>query len=336
MKITRIVYFLFALLLLVSCKNDAPKNGTTNTNTAKGKFCENLPELSRDSAFGYIEKQLSFGPRTPGSEAHAECADWMVSKFKEYGVPVKVQSFEATVYTGQTYTGKNIIASVNPEQRKRLLFCAHWDSRPFSDYDPDPSRRELAVPAANDGASGVAVLMEIARVFANADIPIGVDIILFDLEDHGNANPKAKNTQTTWCLGSQHWSKNRHEPAYHAEFGILLDMVGAKGAHFSKELYSKEKAGIYVDKVWDLAHLLGYNDLFFNEDGRHITDDHLFVNQTGIQTLDIIHQDPDTETGFFEHWHTSTDNIDNIDKRTLGAVGNVLLNVLCLEASDDF
>jgi len=333
MKRSYLLCLLVLLGSLASCKKDPSEDGSPSESRSATKYCKGMPEFQRDSAYAYVEKQVSFGPRVPGTEAHAQCADWMRRTLVRHGAEVKVQSFLAEVYTGEKFTGKNIIGAIKPRERDRILLCAHWDSRPFSDHDPDPSKHDQPVIAANDGASGVGVLLELARVFAQSDIPIGVDIILFDLEDYGDADG---NDATTWGLGSQHWSRTRHEPGYRAEYGILLDMVGAKGAVFPKELFSQRYAGKQLDNVWNIAHLLGYNDLFSMEDGGAVTDDHYFINTiAGIPTIDIIHLDKNsTNKTFFSHWHTTTDDMSHIDKRTLGAVGDVLMNVLCREAAE--
>ncbi len=177
---------------------------------------------------------------------------------------------------------------------------------------------------ANDGASGVVVLLEIARVIKNdTALNVGVDIILFDGEDGG----QAQGQPTTWCLGSQHWSKNKHAPNYSAYFGILLDMVGGKNAQFAREGYSMGYAPSVVDKVWNAASRIGFSHYFINTRTGLITDDHQFVNEIGkIPMIDVISYDPDTDFGDFHH--TRKDNMEIISKETLQAVGQTLLNVV--------
>ncbi len=338
MKYRSIVLFGLIIILATACKKDTTSSSgqSSSSSNKTSEFCANLPDFSRDSAYLFIEKQLAFGPRVPGSKAHEQCANWMIRKLKSYGHEVKLQKFDAKVYTGQTYTGKNIIAVINPDQRKRIMLSAHWDSRPFSDAEDDESLHDVGVPAANDGASGVAVLLEIARLMEKTDMPIGVDIVLFDLEDHGDSESQTRESVLTWALGSQYWAQNRHEPGYRPEFGILLDMVGAKDARFPKEGVSRQYASDIVDKVWNVAKLLGYNDLFVDEDGPSVTDDHGPVNRAGIKMIDIIHLNQSGDSIFFPHWHKTTDDMDQIDRRTLGAVGTVVMNVLCRSAGDSF
>ncbi|KRO61924.1 MAG: hypothetical protein ABR80_03050 [Cryomorphaceae bacterium BACL11 MAG-121015-bin20] len=174
------------------------------------------------------------------------------------------------------------------------------------------------------------MLLELARQFSIKNPTIGVDIILFDAEDYGQPeDSKFPIMQDSWCLGSQYWSKNPHKPNYYARYGILLDMVGAKNATFRKEEISSYYAPNILEKVWRKANQLGYGNHFVFENAKQIVDDHLYVNQiTGIPTIDIIEYDPATESNFNKHWHTHKDDMDNIDKNTLNAVGQTLLEVI--------
>ncbi|MCS6832912.1 MAG: M28 family peptidase [Flammeovirgaceae bacterium] len=304
----------------------------------KKKEFVNAPSFNADSAYYYIEKQLSFGPRVPNTKSHQKCGDYLIStlqSFREGTKPMEVfvQAFEAEAYDKTVLKARNIIASFYPQKRKRILLAAHWDTRPFSDQDEE-KHHFSPIMGANDGASGVAVLLEIARVMSSSpdSLQVGVDIILFDVEDYGApefeevTNPSSS---TSFCLGSQHWAREPHKERYHAYFGILLDMVGAKNARFTWEGYSREIAPSVLKKVWDMAHLLGYGEFFLYQKTAHITDDHVFVNKyTNIPMIDIIHYDTLGGHPFFEHWHTQKDNIDIIDKNTLKAVGQTLLHVL--------
>jgi len=211
------------------------------------------------------------------------------------------------------------------------LLCAHWDSRPYADHDPNPALRNKPVEGANDGASGVGVLMEIARQIHLEAPTIGIDIILFDAEDYGPHQDNQSGTSGTewWGLGSQYWSKNPHKKGYFARYGILLDMVGASGAVFPMEGISMQYAREILKKVWNTANRIGYSAWFVYEPGQMITDDHYFINTiANIPTIDIIHLDKNTETGFYPYWHTTKDNLAAIDKNTLMVVGQTVLTVI--------
>jgi len=286
------------------------------------------PNFDPDSAFYFVKAQTDFGPRVPNTEAHRKCALFLQNKLAQYCDKVIVQPFTAHTFDGTKIDGKNIIGSFFPEKQRRVLLAAHWDSRPFADNDPDPANWDKPIDGANDGASGVGVLLEIARQLKEKNPEIGVDIIFFDAEDWGM--PSGQNeTGNWWCLGSQHWSRNPHVANYKADFGILLDMVGAPNAKFLQEGISRHYASRIVSKVWAKAYQLGHKDYFLNFAGNPITDDHLYVNKIAkIPMINIIHQDHTTGTGFVSTWHTLQDNISNIDKTTLYVVGSTVLGVV--------
>ncbi len=294
-----------------------------------------VPKFDKDSAYSFIEKQVAFGPRVPNTPEHQAAKAWLVDQLKGFGAAVIEQDFQAEAYTGTMLNGTNIIGQYNPSAKKRVLLAAHWDSRHVTDHDEDENRRNEPVMGADDGASGVGVLLEIARQLQVNPIEMGVDIIFFDLEDYGDGGANAKHT--TWCLGSQHWSRNFHKPNYKAKYGILLDMVGGKNARFAKEQVSVAFAPHVVNKVWKLAQSMGYGNFFVNDNGRQLTDDHLFVNQIAkIPMIDIINLPLGSETGFMPHWHTTHDDMEGIDKRTLKAVGQVVLASVYREANGEF
>lgn len=321
------IYLLFACVLIYSCTND---NNTAKTEIKKETKTIDVPNFNSDSAYNYVAKQVEFGPRVPNTKEHNECATYLVAKLKEFGAEVIEQDFVATAFDGTKLKSKNIIGQFQADRQRRIMLCAHWDSRPFADFDNDYSLRNKPILGANDGASGVGVLLEIARLIGQKNTSVGVDIIFFDAEDYGQ--PEFKNMEyqeDTWCLGSQYWSKNMHKQNYYAQFGILLDMVGAKNAMFTKEGTSMYFAPGIVEKVWNTASKIGYSDYFLFQKTNQITDDHLYINQiAGIQCIDIIQHDPTTKSGFGSYWHTQSDNMDVIDKNTLKAVGQTLLEVI--------
>ncbi len=291
------------------------------------------PDFNADSAYYYIQRQVDFGPRVPNTPEHKACAQWLANKMDSLGAEVIVQEGQVTAFDNTTLNIKNIIAQFQPENNNRILLFAHWDTRPFADHDPDPSKRNQPIDGANDGGSGVGVLIEIARHLKDNPTYPGVDIIFFDAEDYGTPDHlDIEYKADTWCLGSQFWGKNPHKKNYYARYGILLDMVGAEGAQFYQERGSLDMAPKLVDYIWETASHLGYGDYFIFQKGGYITDDHLYVNRhTGIQAVNIIEYDPGTNTSFGSYWHTHDDNMSNIDRNTLKAVGQTVMEVIYSE-----
>ena len=294
------------------------------------------PVFCADSAYLYCEQQCNFGPRTMNSEAHEACGKWIAEKFASFGLAVSTQKADLKGYDGTILKSTNIIASFKPEVANRILLCAHWDSRPWADNDPDEANHKKPVMAANDGASGVAVMLEVARLLPDS-LGIGVDFICFDAEDWGIPQwSDAADDGNSWALGAQYWAAHPHKQGYKANFGILLDMVGGQGAMFYQEGMSVQYARSIVDKVWRAAQVVGFGSLFPTQTGGHITDDHIPVNQIAkIPTIDIIPHYPNCEqSNFGPTWHTVNDDMAHIDKNTLQAVGQTLIQVLF--SSDEF
>ena len=286
-----------------------------------------VPTFCADSAYSYAAAQLAFGNRTPGSKAWRQCADYLAAQMGRWCDTVIVQDFKATLWDGSSVPGKNIIASLRPNEQQRILLAAHWDSRMWADHDPDESRNHEPVPGANDGASGVAALMEMARIMSAMPPNVGVDFIFFDVEDQGQPEWSETYEDDTWCKGSQYWAKNRHVPYYSAVYGVLFDMVGTAAPRFTKEQVSRFYAPGLTDKLWRTAAALGYSDIFVNQQSDAILDDHLYVNQmAGIPMTDIV-QNSGT-TSFFPHWHTTTDNLDNLDATSMGIVASVTMTTI--------
>ena len=318
---------LIALLciLLFSCKEEPSKK--QETKVVEKKF----PIFNEDSSYAFIVDQVKFGPRVPGTSAHSKCADYLVSKLKNYGANVFIQEGKVKTFDGKSFNLKNIIASINPTSTERILLAAHWDTRPFSDQDAvDQSK---PIDGANDGASGVAVLLEIARQIQKNNLNKGIDIIFFDVEDYGQPeNSPFPVMQDSYCLGSQYWAKNPPSANYNPRYGILLDMVGGENVQFTQEEVSRMYASHVLEKVWKVASESGYSSYFLYEHSAAIIDDHYYVNSIkNIPMIDIIHKDPSSASGFWKHWHTKQDRLENIDKKSLKAVGQVVLNVLYTE-----
>jgi Zn-dependent M28 family amino/carboxypeptidase len=323
------IFCLFFILILQSCtenesKPSVEKHGVENS-SLQSPAADATPVFSEDSAYTYVKKQVDFGPRTPNSFAHDACEDYLVAVLESFNWKVKTQKGEQVAHDGVNLKFSNIIASINPESKKRILLTAHWDTRPWADNDADESEHSEPIDGANDGASGVGVLLEIARVLKGEDLSIGVDIVLFDIEDYGISS-----SAESFCYGSQYWAKNSTYKGVLPYFGINLDMVGDKKACFSYEGYSNQYARHVLDKVWGSAHALGYERMFLRDITYPVTDDHLYVNQAGIPCIDLIHRDK-VSGRFPESWHTHDDTMDNIYKPTLKAVGQTVLRVLYLE-----
>ncbi len=310
--------FIFLNLGFISCRADHP-----NLNfTEQGR---SVPAFAVDSAYSFIEKQVDLGPRTPNSEAHKLAEKFIKEKLQDYAGErnVFVQKFTEVVY-GDTLNLSNILASFGTRFNDRIVLAAHWDSRPRSEKDPE--NPELPVPGADDGGSGVGVLLELARIFSENPPPVGVDIVLFDGEDYGKTSDLEY-----YFLGSREWGNNPPVPGYSPRFGILLDMVGGKNARFPKEGYSMNYAPSLVNEVWEIARQKGYGNLFSEEEGGPVSDDHVVVQRlTGIPMINIIHYTTgeDGKVIFPEYWHTQNDNMDIISKETLKAVGDVLLELI--------
>lgn len=325
----KLIFTTFIILIIstVGCdKKSTSKQQDTDTSSKATTMV--APAFDADSAFAFVKAQTDFGPRTPGSDAHKACATWLSDKLGSYCDTVILQSFTGKTYDGKSWESVNIIGEIAPEKTQRILLAAHWDSRPFADHDPNPENHDKPIDGANDGASGVGVLLEIARQLHLQQPEVGVDIIFFDLEDYGT--PQSVDLPGDWwCLGAQHWARNPHRAGYKAEFGILLDMVGASNAIFRHEAFSYNYAQPYLAKIWGTAYQLGYNNYFRNESANPITDDHLYVNTIArIPMVNIVHQDNSTGTGFTHTWHTMNDNIDHIDPQTLKVVGTTVLAVI--------
>ncbi|OJW66624.1 MAG: peptidase [Candidatus Amoebophilus sp. 36-38] len=291
-----------------------------------------LPYFNADSAYYFIQQQINFGPRVPNTEAHQHCKKFLKKQLQAYGAQVHMQEFQALSFENKTLQLCNIIASFNVHSKSRILLAAHWDTRPFADKDTNSQERPIL--GANDGASGVGILLEIARMINEMPLTnIGIDIIFFDGEDYGPTE-ECKNNFTNpalfWCLGSQYWSKHPHQPNYTAQYGILVDMVGNGKATFYQEAWSMLYSPKHVMRVWNIAQELGYGNYFISQpSGYHILDDHYFVNKYAhIPMINIIDHTTASQNCFGFYHHTHADNLDLISKETLQAVGQTVLQAI--------
>ncbi len=317
------------LLAFYGCQQPEAEQAST---TAPEKAALPVPKFQQDSAYAYVARQVDFGPRVVNTPAHKAARQWLSQQLKSFGAQVMEQDFTATAYTGEKLEATNIIARFSPEKTDRILLCAHWDSRHISDSELHTGDPLQPVDGADDGGSGVGVLLEVARQMGQALPDIGVDIVLLDAEDYGEAQ---SDNVDSWGLGAQHYARNL--PPKKARYGILLDMVGAKNARFTVEEVSEYYAPELRKKVWRLAKQMGYGNYFVEDKTSAVTDDHFFINRiANIPTIDIINRPADTPTGFGAHWHTDKDNMDIIDKQTLKAVGQLVLAIVYREAAGTF
>lgn len=321
---------LFLSIVVFSCK-DQPSTNTESSETTEEQSIISKPVFNADSAYAYIQTQVDFGPRVPGTAAQRKAATWMQQRLADFCDTVYVQDVKVRAGNGSMLPCINLIGSIHPTAGKRILLLAHWDSRPWADRDVKDTDKPIV--AADDGGSGVGVLLELARQIKSQPIPadLGIDIFFTDVEDYG----KTEWGDDSYALGTQYWAKNPHVPGYTASFGILLDMVGARDARFPLEGISTKFAGNIQQNIWKAAGRAGYSSYFPFTAGGYITDDHAYINElTRIPTVDIINLSTNTESPFAPHWHTHNDNMSIIDKATLKAVGETLLQVIYELAHD--
>ena len=334
---TFIPLLLLLIVAIVACSNNSSKSAADNDSEGDAtKATVQVPQFSADSAYQYIQTQADFGPRVPNTAAHKACGEFLAKKLEEFGAKVYNQHADLVAYDNTILKARNVIGAYNPESKRRVLLCAHWDSRPWADNDPDSTNWRKPVMGANDGASGVAVMLEIARQLQadkKLNPNIGVDFVCFDTEDWGTPQwADVQDDGDTWALGAQYWSENKPE-GYNPRFGILLDMVGGQGAKFYREGMSMQYAGGIVKKVWAAARQAGFGSYFPKSDGGMITDDHIPVNEKAkIPTVDVIAYYPDCQqSSFGPTWHTVSDDMAHLDKNVLKAVGQTVIQVLYTE-----
>ncbi len=336
-----IIILLVAIGTFVACSilGKTHLSGGNSSGTTEGDPSAPRYVFDADSAYSYCAAQCSFGPRTMNTAAHEACGEWIKEQFAAFGLTVESQRATLRGYDDTPLKAENIIARLNPQAAKRLLLCAHWDSRPWADNDANPDNHHTPVMAANDGASGVAVLLELARMLTadSVGVAIGVDFVCFDAEDYGTpqwAEESETSGTDTWALGSQHWARtfaaDDNSDAAQYEYGILVDMVGGEGARFYEEGLSQRYAPQIVKRVWQAARTAGYASFFPTVCGAYVTDDHVYVNEwAGIKCVDIIAHYPSCpQSSFGPTWHTVDDTMEHISLATLQAVGQTIATLL--------
>jgi len=272
-------------------------------------------------AFAYLEKQVSMGTREPGSPGHQVCLDFLEAETRKFAESVRLQSFQwHDSKINRSYTLTNVIASFNPEAKKRIFFAAHWDTRPRADYEPKENRHK-PILGANDGASGVAVLLEMANQLKLDPPSIGVDLIFFDGEDYGEEGHLEE-----YFIGSRYFGKNSKD--YHPEYGVLLDMIGDANLNIPKEGFSYKNLPHIVDKVWGIAQDLGYTE-FEDRVGHYVHDDHTALMEYGIPCINVIDFEYPDRT--HRYWHTLQDTPDKCSPQSLETVGRVMMELIYSE-----
>lgn len=319
-----ILYFIFNILL-TAC------TGSTSRGTGADTIVlAPAPAFVADSAMAYVSAQCAFGPRVPGTEPHRLCGDWIAARFSSFGAEVSELTTTVQGFDGNDLPCRNIQARLNPEAVDRILITAHWDSRAWADNDPDDALHHTPVTAANDGASGVAVMLELARVISQNGLSYGIDFVCFDVEDQGTPEWADNDSdEDFWCLGSRYWAEQAFAVGYQARFAVNLDMVGGRGSRFAMEGFSRRYASTLTDLVWHLAQQLGFAEYFPLREGGYVTDDHLPVNTIAhIPAIDIIPHVDGARSSFGHTWHTTADTPENIDPAVMHAVGQTLLQLI--------
>ncbi len=322
MKIYNIALLL--LTLITSSCNAGSKNSKADNLSVQQSIA--MMEFNADSAYSYVKKQVDFGPRVPGADSHRQCANWLIGTLNRHGADTIIeQKTIVTAFNGDKLPINNIFAQYNKNAKRRVLLLAHWDTRPWADAEKDKSKHNIPIPGANDGGSGVGVLLEIARCLGQRQSAIGVDILFTDAEDYGASGGDEK----SWCLGTQYWVKNMpYSEEQLPMYGILLDIVGGIDAKFHREYFSERFASRVNDKVWAMANASGYSSRFVNSTEGAVTDDHYHINMAGIPCIDIIECVNPLTGSFPPTWHTLKDDMNSIDRNTLKAVGQTVLNTI--------
>lgn len=314
-----------AATMLTSCGSGSARTADSDSVVAE----VSVPAFNADSAYAYTAMQTAFGPRVPGTQAHAQCREWLVQRLEQTGADtVIVQRGMMADADNRPLAIYNIFAQFNAKATRRLLLLAHYDSRPWADEDPNPANRQSPIDGANDGASGVAVILEIARLVGLTPPGIGIDVLFADAEDGGRSNDADPQSDLTWCLGSQYFANHLPYAGSLPEGAFLLDMVGGSDAAFPVEYFSQQAAPQLIKHLQNSAAKAGVSGRFPSRVGGAVNDDHVHIISAGIPAVDIIEIDHPRTGSFNPTWHTKDDNIGNISRETLGDVGRALVTAI--------
>lgn len=320
MRMPALLSAILILAVVTALQACAGRRVATSVAESDGEAAPDLM-FSGDSAMAMVEKQVAFGPRKPGTAPHAATGKWLEETLSKTGAKVHTQKTMLRTFDGVQIPMTNILASLNPEAERRMLVIAHWDTRPWADQDRDPSKRKEPVMGANDGASGTSVILELARVLAkNSDLKCGVDFLLVDAEDWGD-----EGDDESWAMGARYFVNNPPDSVWKIpEAAIVVDMVGDANATFRPEYFSQQSAPGLNRRIWTIAEELGYGNIFIDEPGGAITDDHIPFIEIGIPAVDIVDYRMQPEQGFPPQWHTTQDTPDRLSAKTLQSVGRTL------------
>jgi glutaminyl-peptide cyclotransferase len=289
--------------------------------------------FNAEQALVYVRTQVEFGPRVPGTPGHQRTGDWIVSRMRERADTVIEQRWTHVTQRGDSLPMRNILARFRPDLEQRVLYLAHWDTRPVADRDRNLGARQLPIPGANDGASGVALLVALGDLLKTTPPSVGVDLLFVDGEDYGSFDDP---NNPDILIGSRYFADHLPSPNYRPLFGVLWDMIGDRDLNIYQEQHSVQAAPEVVQRVWQLAQDLGYRDHFIPEVIEGITDDHLPLIKKGLRVIDVIDIDygPPAENGagrpVASYHHTMEDTIDKVSSRSLQIVGDVATALITL------
>lgn len=301
--------FSLVLCLIVGCKGGDAKEGTPTQRTASASTSTGF---SGSAAYGYAKAQVDFGPRVPGTPAAKKAGDWIIQQMRARADTVIVQSFTHTTADGKKLPLRNILAQFRPQLSERVLYITHWDSRPVSESASTDAEKKMPVPGANDGASGVGMFIALGDVLKRTPPNVGVDLLFTDGEDYGQFGPP----EVDVLIGSKYFATHLPSPGYKPLYGVLWDMIGDKDLRIPYEMNSFQQAPEVVSRVWQTAADLGYGDVFVQESGGLITDDHIPLLNVGLRVIDVI------DLTYAPH-HTPQDTMDKISAKSLAIVGDV-------------
>jgi glutaminyl-peptide cyclotransferase len=297
------------LCVLAGCKGDqkqgaAAERSPTTPPPSTG--------FSGQAAYDYAKAQFDFGPRVPGSAAAKKAGDWIISQMRTRADTVIVQSFTYTTATGKKLPLRNILARFRPELANRVLYLTHWDSRPIAESAATEAERKMPTPGANDGASGVGMFIALGDVLKKTKPNVGVDLLFTDGEDYGDFGPP----EVDVLIGAKYFANHLPSAGYKPMYGVLWDMIGDKDLRIPYEMNSFQQVPEVVSRVWQTAADLGYGNVFVQESGGLITDDHIPLLNAGLRIIDVI------DLTYPPH-HTPQDTMDKISPQSLGIVGDV-------------
>lgn len=298
-----------ALFVAAACRGDAQKSASARST---GKAGATSTGFSGAAAYNYAKAQVDFGPRVPGTPAAKRAGDWIISQMRARADTVVVQGFTYTTATGKKLQLRNILARFRPNLKERVLYLTHWDSRPISESATTEAERKMPVPGANDGASGVGMFVALGDILKKKKPNVGVDLLFTDGEDYGEFGPP----EVDVLIGAKYFAAHLPSPDYKPLYGVLWDMIGDKDLRIPYEMLSFQRAPEVVSRVWQAAADLGYSDVFVQESGGEIIDDHVPLLDAGLRVIDVI------DLTYPPH-HTPQDTMDKISARSLSIVGDV-------------